>query len=140
MEITQQETSFQLGLLYFFYMLDQDGGLLDEPGHQFAYNILDEENLSTHIFHRFILEIWGKTESEIYQSGVEYIRACSFENRLRLFSRLYQVANIIGYDALSEVRSLFYLYQQSGNVLKKNQGSEAIQADFTFAASSFQTL
>jgi hypothetical protein len=49
-----------------------------------------------------------KTEKEVYQIGIDSINACSEDEKLRAFVKMYQMAMADGVIHVKEVRLLLY--------------------------------
>ncbi len=102
------KTSFQLGLLYFSYLLVMVDGEVDQREKEAIRKIKIKENIPDWIFDDFQEHIASLTEQQIFKKGVELMNRCSDEDKLKAFVQLYLLTEIDNKIHRKEVRFLLY--------------------------------
>lgn len=102
------KTSFQLGLLYFSYLLVMVDGEVDQREKEAIHKIKIKESIPDWIFDDFEEHIAALTEQQIFKKGVELMNRCSDEDKLRAFVQLYLLTEIDNKIHRKEVRFLLY--------------------------------
>ncbi len=102
------KTSFQLGLLYFSYLLVMVDGEVDHREKAAIHKIKVKENIPDWIFDDFEECIGSLTEQQIFKKGVELMNRCLDEDKLKAFVHLYLLTEIDNKVHRKEVRFLLY--------------------------------
>lgn len=104
----------QLGLLYIAHLLISADGIIDANEYTALGRIKVRENIPDAIFKEFESSIKGKSEREIYMTGVDLLNACTDEEKLNVFVHLYKLSDVDGRVHVKEVRLLLYTIKTSG--------------------------
>ena len=104
----EKNENYSLGLLYLIYLLINSDTEISEKELNYLSRIRETEGISKDVFTHFHKSIIGKSESEIYHNGINYINDCTHDFKLRAFIRLYQMAQADGIMHVKEVRLLLY--------------------------------
>ena len=103
-----QNLNYQLGLLYFVHVLVNVDGKIDESEREAILAIQKEEKISAEVFSEFQGKAAHISEQEMYSRGIEYLTACTDEERLAAFVHLYKLAEVDSGISNKEVRFLLY--------------------------------
>ncbi len=103
-----QNINYQLGLLHFVHLLVNVDGKIDDSEREAILAIKKEEKISDSVFDDFQAEAVNISEQEIYTKGIEYLTACTDEERLSAFVHLYKLAQVDSGISNKEVRFLLY--------------------------------
>lgn len=103
-----QNINYQLGLLHFVHLLVNVDGKIDDSEREAILAIKKEEKISDSVFDDFQLEAVNISEQEMYTKGIEYLTACTDEERLSAFVHLYKLAQVDSGISNKEVRFLLY--------------------------------
>ncbi len=101
-------TSYSTGLLALTSVLIASDGEISEKELAYVQKIRASEGIPMALFDSIRNAILGKTEREVYQIGIDSINACSDEEKLRAFVKMYQMAMVDGVIHVKEVRLLLY--------------------------------
>ena len=117
--------NFQFGLLYLIHLLTHADGGMDEHEIKAIDEIRKKENIDDAIFSEFKSDIADKNERIVYEKGIELIKECSDDERLRAFVHLYKLSEVDGRVHVKEVRLLLYSIKMAGlefnDVVKASQ-------------------
>jgi uncharacterized tellurite resistance protein B-like protein len=113
METNSQNVNFQLGLLHFVHLLVTVDGKINEQEREAIHSIKRDEEIPGTIFHRFVREITGKTEREVFLNGLDMLNQCSEEERLCAFVHLYRLAKADDHLDMKEVKLLLYSLRET---------------------------
>lgn len=102
------KASFQMGLLYFSYLLVMVDGEVDQREKEAIRKIKIKENIPDWIFDDFEENIASLTEQQVFKKGVELMNRCSDEDKLKAFVHLYLLTEIDNKVHRKEVRFLLY--------------------------------
>ena len=102
------KTPFQMGLLYFSYLLVMVDGEVDQREKEAIHKIKIKENIPDWVFDDFEEHIASLTEQQIFKKGVELMNRCSDEDKLKAFVQLYLLTEIDNKVHRKEVRFLLY--------------------------------
>lgn len=100
--------SYATGLLALITVLTNSDGEISEKELEYVEKIRVAEGISLPLFNAIRESILGKPEREVYQIGIDSINACSEEEKLRAFVKMYQMAQADGVIHVKEVRLLLY--------------------------------
>ncbi len=100
--------NYQMGLLHFVHLLVSADGKIDDSEREAILALKKEEQISDTIFNDFQIKLNTTSEQEIYSKGIEYLTACSDEERLTAFVHLYKLAEADSSVSSKEVRFLLY--------------------------------
>lgn len=100
--------SYATGLLALTTVLISSDGEISEKELEYVQKIRASEGIQEAVFETITESILGKTEREVYQIGINSINACSEEEKLRAFVKMYQMAQADGVIHVKEVRLLLY--------------------------------
>jgi len=100
--------SYATGLLALTTVLINSDGEISEKELAYVQKIRESENIPNGLFNSIRQSILGKTEREVYQIGIDSLNACSDEDKLRAFVKMYQMAMVDGVIHVKEVRLLLY--------------------------------
>ncbi len=107
-EIISQNVSYQMGLLHLAHLLMASDGVIDDHERLAMGQIIEEENISEIIFADFQDNIIHKTEKQVYEDGIEFLNACSDQEKLCALVHLYRLSQTDHHIHEKEVRLLFY--------------------------------
>ena len=113
MNSQKQNKDFQLGLLHFVHLLVTVDGQINDQEKRAIHSIKRDEGIPPGVFHRFVREITGKTEQEVFLNGVDMLNQCSEEERLCAFVHLYRLAKADDHLDMKEVKLLLYSLKQT---------------------------
>jgi hypothetical protein len=100
--------SYQLGLLYFSYLLVMVDGEIDLREKTAIDNIKIKENIPEWISDDFEENIATLSEQQIFKKGVELMNRCTEADKLKAFVHLYWLTEIDNKIHRKEVRFLLY--------------------------------
>ncbi len=106
--------TYHLGLLYLTHLLISTDGVIDENEFVSLFRIKEKENIPDLTFKEFEGRIKNENDKEIYKTGIDLIRACSHEEKLKAFAHLYNLAEMDGKIHVKEVRLLLYSIKAAG--------------------------
>jgi uncharacterized tellurite resistance protein B-like protein len=100
--------AYSTGLLALISVLINSDGEISEKEVNYAQKIRESEGIPDAIFNSIRASILGKNEREVYQIGIDAINACSEDDKVRAFVKMYQMAMADGVIHVKEVRLLLY--------------------------------
>jgi hypothetical protein len=100
--------SYATGLLALTSVLINSDGEISEKELDYVQKLRESEGIQRAVFDTITESILGKSEKEVYQIGIASINACSEEEKLRAFVKIYQMAHADGVIHIKEVRLLLY--------------------------------
>lgn len=101
-------SSYASGLLALTSVLINSDGEISEKELEYVEKIRASEGISDASFQSIRETILGKPEREVYQIGIDSINACTEDEKLRAFVKMYQMAMADGVIHVKEVRLLLY--------------------------------
>lgn len=101
-------TAYSTGLLALSTVLINSDGEISEKELGYVQKIRESEGIPDTLFNTIRESILGKTEREVYKIGIDSINACSDQEKLKAFVRMYQMAMVDGVIHVKEVRLLLY--------------------------------
>lgn len=104
----KQLENYHKGLFFITYLLLNADNEISDNELYHMNKIRVEEGMSDATFAEHFKSIIGKSENEIYQIGIESLKRCSEEYKVRAFSILYQLAFTESIMQPREVRLLLY--------------------------------
>ncbi len=113
MNAINQPMDFQLGLLHFVHLLVAVDGHINDHEKDAIHSIKREEEIPGSVFHRFVREITGKTEREVFMEGLNLLNRCNEEEKLCAFVHLYRLAQADAHLDVKEVKLLLYSLDQT---------------------------
>lgn len=108
LEVMQTNINFHLGLLHFVHLLVTVDGHIDDRERAAIAQIKKEEGIPDDVYLDFEKNVAMCTEQEIYSRGVDFLNACTEEERLTAFVHLYRLAEADTSITNKEVRFLLY--------------------------------
>jgi uncharacterized tellurite resistance protein B-like protein len=106
--------TYQFGLLYLVKLLIDADGVADEKEIEALNAIRKQESISDDIYKDFENSIKVLTEKEVYEKSIALMNQCTREEKLKVFSTLYQLSEIDGRVHAKEIRLLLYSIQSVG--------------------------
>ncbi len=103
-----QNLNYQLGLLHLVHLLVNVDGKIDDSERQAILAIKKEEKIPDSVFDDFQARAMAITAQENYTKGIEYLTACTDDERLAAFVHLYKLAEVDSGISNKEVRFLLY--------------------------------
>ncbi|MEO7989807.1 MAG: hypothetical protein ABI663_09715 [Chryseolinea sp.] len=103
-----ENLNYQLGLLHFVHLLVRADGVIVDSERKAILAIKNEEKIQDSVFDDFQARASNITEQEMYTKGIEYLTACTDEERLSAFVHLYKLAQVDSGISNKEVRFLLY--------------------------------
>jgi uncharacterized tellurite resistance protein B-like protein len=113
MDYYKQNMDFQLGLLHFVHLLVTVDGHINDHEKEAIHSIKREEAIPGKVFHRFVRQITGKTEREVFMDGLNMLNRCNEEERLCAFVHLYRLAQADAHLDVKEVKLLLYSLKET---------------------------
>jgi hypothetical protein len=113
MNTQNQNMDFQLGLLHFVHLLVTVDGQINDQEKAAIHAIKKEEEIPATTFHRFVRDITGKTEREVFFDGLELINRCSEEEKLNVFVHLYRLAHADAHLDVKEIKLLLFSLKET---------------------------
>lgn len=104
----KSQENYDRGLLYITYLLISSDEEISENELYFLHKMRVEEGISDEIFADHFKSLLEKTEQKIYQIGIDSINLCTDVQKLKIFSRLYQMALVDKILKVKEVRFILY--------------------------------
>lgn len=104
----KSQENYDRGLLYITYLLINSDEEISENELYFLHKMRVEEGISDEIFADHFKSLLEKTEQKIYQIGIDSINLCTDVQKLKIFSRLYQMALVDKILKVKEVRFILY--------------------------------
>ena len=108
------ESKYQLGLLYLIHLLAGADGNFSESELNALNRVKAKENISDEIFEEFESNVRKLRERDIYQRGIECIKDCTRDEKLKAFATLYKVSEIDGCVHVKEIKLLLYSIERAG--------------------------
>lgn len=99
---------YHKGLLFVTYLLIHSDKEISDNELYYLHKMRVEEGISDAVFAEHFKSLLGKDEREIYQIGIDSINLCPDELKLKIFSRLYQMALSDKVLRVKEVRFILY--------------------------------
>lgn len=106
--------NYQLGLLYLVKLLIDADGIADEKELEALRQIKKQEQISDIVFHEFEQGFQQFNERKVYDTGLELIGACSYEEKLKAFATLYRLSEADGRVHVKEIKLLLYSIKTAG--------------------------
>jgi hypothetical protein len=100
--------NYHKGLLFITYLLINSDKEISDNELYYLHKMRVEEGISDDVFTEHFKSLLGKDEREIYQIGIEAINLCSDDQKLKVFTRLYQMALSDKVLRVKEVRFILY--------------------------------
>lgn len=107
-------TQYQLALLYLVRLLIDADGVAAAPELEALQHVKQKEGITDEFFHNFQQEMQGMGTADLYCRAMELIRQCSHNEKLKIFSTLYQISEVDGKVHPKEVRLLIYALKNAG--------------------------
>jgi hypothetical protein len=104
----KSQENYERGLLYITYLLINSDEEISENELYFLHKMRVEEGISDETFADHFKSLLEKNEQEIYQIGIDSINLCTHDQKLKIFSRLYQMALVDKILRVKEVRFILY--------------------------------
>lgn len=105
---------YQLGMLYLLHLLTGVDGNINETEILALDKIKHNEGITEETILEFENTIKMLKERDIYQRAIEYINACSREEKLKTFASLYKMSEVDGRVHVKEIRLLLYSIEMAG--------------------------
>lgn len=102
------KNTYQLALLHFVHMLINSDGRIDDREMDIILKIKTEENIDNTVFLEFSRSIALTKGQDIFNRGLELLKACSEEEKLCAFVYLFQLAESDSSISMQEVRLLIH--------------------------------
>ena len=96
------------GLLFVTYLLINSDKEISDDELFYLHKMRVEEGISDEVFTDHFKSLLGKNEQEIYQIGIDAINLCPDDQKLKIFTRLYQMALSDKVLRVKEVRFILY--------------------------------
>ena len=106
--------NYHQSLLHLTHLLIGADGNIDRTEVNALKKIRQVEKIPDEIFKKFQQLVKGKSEKEIYQTGMDLINKCSREEKLRTFATLYKLSEVDGNVHVKEIRLLLYAIELAG--------------------------
>ena len=106
--------SYHLGLLHLTHLLVGVDGDVNETEVRALNEIKQKEKISDDIFSNFQDSIKHSRERDIYLRGIEFIKQCTREEKLKTFVTLYKISEVDGRVHVKEVKLLLYSIEEAG--------------------------
>ncbi len=100
--------NFNIGLLFITYLLMDSDQEISENELDYLDSVRLEAGISEEEFRVFYNSAFGKTEREIYQTGIDAINKCSETEKIQIFVKLYGMALADEVLRVKEVRFILY--------------------------------
>jgi uncharacterized tellurite resistance protein B-like protein len=105
---------YQLGLLCLTHLLASADGVIDKLETDAIKIICKNEGIDQQLLSEFDAIAKGRTEREVYHSGIEFINRCSDAEKLNIFVTLYKLSEVDGRVHVKEIRLLLYSIKLAG--------------------------
>jgi hypothetical protein len=100
--------NYHKGLLFITYLLINSDKEISDNELYYLHKMRVEEGISDDVFTEHFKSLLGKDEREIYQIGIDAINLCTEDQKLKAFTRLYQMALSDKVLRVKEVRFILY--------------------------------
>ncbi len=100
--------NYHKGLLFVTYLLINSDKEISDNELYYLHKMRVEEGISDDVFTEHFKSLLGKDEREIYQIGIDAINLCTDDQKLKAFTRLYQMALSDKVLRVKEVRFILY--------------------------------
>jgi hypothetical protein len=100
--------NYHKGLLFVTYLLINSDKEISDNELYYLHKMRVEEGITDDVFTEHFKSLLGKDEREIYQIGIDAINLCSDDQKLKAFTRLYQMALSDKVLRVKEVRFILY--------------------------------
>ncbi len=100
--------NYHKGLLFVTYLLINSDKEISDNELYYLHKMRVEEGITDDVFTEHFKSLLGKDEREIYQIGIDAINLCSHDQKLKAFTRLYQMALSDKVLRVKEVRFILY--------------------------------
>jgi hypothetical protein len=100
--------NYHKGLLFITYLLINSDKEISDNELYYLHKMRIEEGVSDDVFTEHFKSLLGKNEREIYQIGIDAINLCTDDQKIRAFTRLYQMALSDKVLRVKEVRFILY--------------------------------
>lgn len=107
-------SKYQLGLLYLIHLLAGADGDFSESELNALNRVKAKEKIQDDLFKEFENNVRTLRERDIYQRGIDCIKDCSRDEKLRAFATLYKVSEIDGCVHVKEIKLLLYSIERAG--------------------------
>lgn len=108
------DAHYHYGLLYLIHLLIGADKYMDEREMEALELIKEKERIPSKLIDTFEQSLSGKTERDIYCTGMDWLNKCSREQKLEVFSTLYKLSEIDGRVHEKEIRLLLYSIRDAG--------------------------
>lgn len=105
---------YHQGLLHLTHLLIGADGNVDKTEINALKKIRQVEKIPDDIFKAFQELVKGKTEKEIYKTGMALVNKCNKEEKLRTFATLYRLSEVDGNVHVKEIKLLMYAIELAG--------------------------
>lgn len=100
--------NYHKGLLFVTYLLINSDKEISDNELYYLHKMRIEEGVSDDVFTEHFKSLLGKNEREIYQIGIDAINLCTDDQKIKAFTRLYQMALSDKVLRVKEVRFILY--------------------------------
>jgi hypothetical protein len=100
--------NYHKGLLFVTYLLINSDKEISDNELYYLHKMRVEEGVSDDVFTEHFKSLLGKDEREIYQIGIDAINLCTDDQKLKAFTRLYQMALSDKVLRVKEIRFILY--------------------------------
>jgi len=108
------DRNYQLGLLYLIHLLAGADGDFSEHEMRALNKVRSKEKIPDDVFKEFEGMVKSSRERDIYQKGIECIKKCTSEEKLKAFATLYKVSEIDGRVHVKEIKLILYSVEHAG--------------------------
>jgi len=108
------DKNYQLGLLYLIHLLAGADGDFSEHEVKALSKVRSKEKIADDVFQEFETSIKKFRERDIYQRGMDCIKKCTPEEKLKAFATLYSVSEIYGRVHVKEIKLILYSIEHAG--------------------------
>lgn len=112
----------QQAILYLTHLLVYSDGEYDDSERLAIKYICKSEGISTDDYQKFVIDIQGTSERELYEKGVSFIDQCPEEDKVGVAVWLYKLSEADGTVHAKEVRFLLYSLKRASldfDIVKK---------------------
>jgi len=106
--------AYEYGLLHIVHLLISADGVVHDWEVKAFDQIRAGDHISDELFRKFMAEVAGKKEREIYNDGIQLLNSCNDEEKLKAFVHLYRLAESDNNIHVKEVRLLLYSIKLAG--------------------------
>ena len=100
-------------LLLSFLLMNADGVLEDSETHAIR-SICKHENIHEDAWSRFLKEVRGYTEKQVYDQGIAEVSLLEDAEKTKVFAWLHRISEADGNVHVKEVRFLLYSIRKAG--------------------------